>query len=47
MSDLEQEQNLIFISYTKADRERVSSYYSALNSSSYLAYPVKTDTYYI
>ncbi len=33
MSDLEQERNLIFISYTKADRERVSPYHSALKSS--------------
>lgn len=35
MSDFEQEQNLIFISYTKADLERVSPYYTALKSSSY------------
>jgi hypothetical protein len=35
MSDLEKERNLIFVSYTKADRERVSPYYSALKSSSY------------
>jgi hypothetical protein len=35
VSDLEQERHLIFVSYTKADRERVSPYYTALKSSSY------------
>jgi hypothetical protein len=35
MSDSEQERHLIFISYTKADRERVSDYYFGLKSSFY------------
>lgn len=35
MSELEQERNLIFVSYTTADRERVLPYYVALKSSAY------------
>jgi hypothetical protein len=35
MSDERQDKNLIFISYTRADRDRVEEYYSALKSASY------------